>query len=143
MKVFSPLLCLKKEEGFKCKPEHQKALDDIKEYLSKPPMLLPPKRNKSMQLYISASGSTIGSMLSQKYDHGVERAICYLSHLLNDVETMYSLIKKFFLSLYFSCMKLKYYIKSTYVFVYSHFDIIRHMLSKHILHSRIESGISS
>lgn len=34
-------------------------------------------------------------------------------------------------------MKLKYYIKSTDVFVYSHFDIIKHMISKPILHSRI------
>lgn len=34
-------------------------------------------------------------------------------------------------------MKLKYYIKPTYVFVYSHFDIIKYMLLKPIMHSRI------
>lgn len=34
-------------------------------------------------------------------------------------------------------MKVKYYIKLMNVFVYSHFDIIKHMPSKPILHSRI------
>lgn len=39
-KVFSHLLRLKKEEGFRWEPKHQRAFDDIKEYLSKPPVLL-------------------------------------------------------------------------------------------------------
>jgi ribonuclease HI len=38
--------------------------------------------------------------------------------------------------LYFSCTKLKHYIKPFDVCVYSHFDIIKDMLSKPILHSR-------
>ena len=89
-----------------------------------------------MKVYISASDLTIGSMLVQEDDYGIERAIYYLSRLLIDAETRYSLIEKC-LSLYFLCMKLKYYIKSTNMFVYSHFDTIKHMLSKTILHSRI------
>ena len=40
-------------------------------------------------------------------------------------------------------MKLKYYIKTTDVFVYSHFDIIKDMLSKPILHSRIGKWVFS
>ena len=39
--------------------------------------------------------------------------------------------------LYFSYVKLKQYIKTVDVYVSSHFDIIKHMLSKPILHSRI------
>lgn len=42
-----------------------------------------------------------------------------------------------FLCLYFSCIKLKQYIKSVDVYVSSNFDIIKHMLSKPILLSRI------
>lgn len=34
-------------------------------------------------------------------------------------------------------MKLKHYIKLVDVYVSSHFDVIKHMLSKLILHSRI------
>ncbi|PNX98554.1 hypothetical protein L195_g021804 [Trifolium pratense] len=70
---------LKKEDVFKWGPDQQKALDDIKDYLSKPPILMPPIRNKCMKLYISASDLTIGSMLAQEDENGVERAIYYLS----------------------------------------------------------------
>jgi len=69
-----------------------------------------------MKLCISASDSTIGSMLSQKDENGVERAIYYLSRVLNDAETRYSPIV---------------------VYVYSYFDVIKHMLSNPILHSRV------
>ncbi|WJX50210.1 hypothetical protein P8452_36545 [Trifolium repens] len=134
---FSPLLRLKKESVFTWGQDQQQAFDEIKSYLSKPPMLMPPIRNKFMKLYISASDSTLGSMLAQEDENGEERAIYYLSRVLNDAETRYSSIEKLCLCLYFSCMKLKHYIKPVDVFVYSHCDIIKHMLSKPILHSRI------
>ncbi|XP_057425836.1 uncharacterized protein LOC130719221 [Lotus japonicus] len=90
-----------------------------------------------MRLYISATDETIGSMLAQEDENGIERAIFYLSRVLNDAETRYTMIEKLCLCLYFSCTKLKYYIKPIDVMVFSHFDIIKHMLSKPILHSRI------
>ncbi|WJX84314.1 hypothetical protein P8452_66903 [Trifolium repens] len=61
---FSPLLRLKKDEVFNWGIEQQKAFDDIKAYLSNPPTLMPPIRSKEMKLYISASDTTIGSMLA-------------------------------------------------------------------------------
>lgn len=47
------------------------------------------------------------------------------------------MIEKMYLCLYFSCMKLKHYIKPIDVYISSHFDIIKHMLSMRIVHSRI------
>lgn len=76
-------------------------------------------------------------MLAQEDDNSVERAIYYLRRIMSDVETTYISVENLCLSLYFSCTKLKIYIKSSYLFVYSHFDIIKHMLSKPILHSRV------
>jgi hypothetical protein len=40
-----------------------------------------------MKLYIATSENTMGSMLSQEDENGVERAIYYLSRVLNDAET--------------------------------------------------------
>ena len=90
-----------------------------------------------MRLYISASDKTLGSMLAQEDDNGVERAIYYLSRVLNDAETRYNIVENLCLCLYFSCTKLKHYIQPVDVYVSSHFDVIKHMLSKPILHSRI------
>ena len=41
-------------------------------------------KKKSMKLYICSSDVTIGSMLAQEGDDGVERAIYYLKRVLND-----------------------------------------------------------
>jgi len=65
------------------------------------------------------------------------RAIYYLSRVLNDVETRYHPSEKLCFCLYFFCTKLKQYINPFDVYVYSHFDIIKHMLSKPIRHSRV------
>lgn len=48
-------------------------------------------------------------------------------------ETRYSQIYNLCLCLYFFCTKLKCYIKPADVFVYSHFDVIKHMLPNLIL----------
>lgn len=134
--AFSPLLRLKQGK-FKWNDEHQKAFDKIKHYLTNPPILAPPCGKKPMRLYISASDTTIGSMLAQENEDGVERAIYYLSRVLNDAETRYTSIEKLCLCLHFSCTKLKYYIKPIDLYVSSHFDVIKYMLSKPIMHSRI------
>jgi len=114
--VFSPLLRLKKKDFFKWESEHQKAFDDIKAYLMNLPILLPPLRDKLMKLYIAASYNTIGSMLSQEDENGVERVVYYLSMVLNDAETRYHPSEKLCLCLYFSCIKVKQYIKSVDVY---------------------------
>src|ERR1051325_146364 len=90
-----------------------------------------------MRLYIEASESTIGIMLVQEDDNHVEYPVYYLSRVLNGPETRYSDIEKLCMCLYFSCIKMKQYIRPINVYVSSHFDIIKHMLSKPILHSRI------
>jgi hypothetical protein len=64
-----------------------------------------------MKLYISASDSTIGSMLAQEDENGVEKTIYYLSTVWKDVEIRYNPVEILFLCLYFSCSKLKQYIK--------------------------------
>jgi hypothetical protein len=90
-----------------------------------------------MKLYISTSDSPIGNMLAQEEENVVEKAIYYLSRVLNDAETRYSPVEKLRLCLYFSCSKLKQYIKPVVVHVHSHLDVVKHMLSKPILHSRV------
>lgn len=90
-----------------------------------------------MRLYIFASDVSIGSMLAKEDKNGMERAIYCLSRVLNDVETMYSMFGKLCRCLYFSCTKLKHYIKPVDMYVSSHFDIIKHILFKTILYSRI------
>ncbi|XP_027359296.1 uncharacterized protein LOC113867964 [Abrus precatorius] len=128
---------LKKEEDFRWEAEHQAVFEEIKQYLTRPPVMVPPKKGFPLKLYISTSEETIGSMLAQEDENGVERAVYYLSRMLIGAESRYSPIEKLCLCLYFSCEKLKYYIRPFDVYVYSHHDIIKYFLSKPILHGRV------
>ena len=108
---FSPLLKLKADQEFIWGEEQQLALDEINNYLTNPPVLIPPQQGKPFRLYLSTDGMIIGSALIQEFE-GKERVIYYLSRRLIDAETRYSAMEKSCLCLYFSCIKLRHYLLS-------------------------------
>ncbi|CAL9001615.1 unnamed protein product [Prunus brigantina] len=109
IRPLTPLLRLKEAEQFIWETEHQVAFDDIKKYLSQPPVLMPPKRGKPLRLYISASESSIGCLLAQNNESEREQAVHYLSRTLNMAELNYSPVEKLCLALYFAATKLRHY----------------------------------
>ncbi|GKU89741.1 hypothetical protein SLEP1_g3839 [Rubroshorea leprosula] len=93
----------KKElQRFKWERQHQAAFDAIKEYLSKPPVLVPPVKNKPLLLYISAADELIGCLLAQENNNKQEQAVYYLSRALNPTEVKYSSVEKLYLALFFA-----------------------------------------
>ncbi|KAM2564328.1 hypothetical protein TB2_012626 [Malus domestica] len=58
------LLRLKDKENFEWGPPHQPTFDNIKAYLTSPPVLVPPQRGKPLKLYIYASEKSIESLLA-------------------------------------------------------------------------------
>ncbi|CAL2259831.1 unnamed protein product [Prunus armeniaca] len=60
------------EQTFKWEEQHQQAFEEIKHYLSNPPVLSPPKRGRPLKLYVSASEVFIGSLLVQDNKEGKE-----------------------------------------------------------------------
>nr|ABF97185.1 retrotransposon protein, putative, unclassified [Oryza sativa Japonica Group] len=66
LEPFTPLLRLKADQQFTWRAEQHKALDDIKEYLSSPPVLIPPQKREF---------------------EGKMRVVFYLSRRLLDAET--------------------------------------------------------
>ena len=87
--MFAPLIKFKKEKDFQWQDKHQKAFDQIKQYLSNPLKVTPLRSRHPVKLYVSASETTIGSMLAQEDENANERVVYYLSHMLNDVEIRY------------------------------------------------------
>nr|KYP38616.1 Retrovirus-related Pol polyprotein from transposon opus [Cajanus cajan] len=136
-KMFFPLLRLKKEEEFRWEEEHQKAFEEIKAYLAHPLVIAPPSKGRQLKLYVSANDSTIAGMLAQDDNNGIERVIYYLSRMLVGVEIRYTPLEKLCLSLYFACTKLKYYLRPFDVLVFCRSNVIKYMLGKPVLNSRI------
>jgi hypothetical protein len=90
---FSPLSRIKKDQKFVWGDEQQKAFNEIREYMKKPSVLVPPQLNKTFKLYVAADTQTIGLALIQEFK-GKERVVAYLSRKLLDPETRYSAAEK-------------------------------------------------
>jgi len=65
----------------------QKAFEDIKEYLTKPPILVAPVSGKPFLLYVQGMDHSLGALLAQKNDEGCKKAIYYLRRTLIGVES--------------------------------------------------------
>nr|AAM08798.1 Putative retroelement [Oryza sativa Japonica Group]AAP52973.1 retrotransposon protein, putative, unclassified [Oryza sativa Japonica Group] len=142
LEPFTPLLRLKADQQFTWGAEQQKALDSIKEYLSSPPVLIPPQKGIPFRLYLSASEKPIDSVLIQELE-GKERVVFYLSRRLLDAETRYSPVEKLCLCLYFSCTRLRHYLLSNECTVICKADVVKYMLSAPILKGRVGKWIFS
>jgi len=140
IQLFSSLLKLKADQEFVWGKAQQKALDEIKQYLTSPPVLVPPQKHKPFKLYLSADERAIGSALIQEFE-GKERVIYFVSRRLLDAETRYSPVERLCLCLYFSCTKLRHYLLSAECVVVSKDDVIKYMLSLPILSGRIGKWI--
>ena len=133
---FSSLLKLKADQKFIWGETQQKVLDEIKQYLTLPPVLVPPQKHKLFKLYLSTDLRAIGSALVQEFE-GKEHVIYFVSRRLLDAETRYSPVERLCLCLYFSCTKLRHYLLSAECVMVSKDDVIKYMLSLPILNGRI------
>jgi len=123
IKAFSPLLKLKADQEFVWGKEQYLALDEIKNYLTNPPVLVPAQHGKPFRLYLSTDDTVIGTALIQLFE-GKESVIYYLSRRLVDAETRYSAIEKLCLCLNFSCTKLRHYLLSAECTVICKDDVV-------------------
>ncbi|KAM2274273.1 hypothetical protein ACFX1S_044103 [Malus domestica] len=81
---------------------------NLKDYMSKAPLLSKPEVGDTLIIYLSVSASTISSVFIRN-DGNVERPVYYASKALQDVETRYSNIEKLALALVMSTRKLRPY----------------------------------
>ena len=71
----------------------EKALVDLKAYLSSSPLLVSPEAGKKLCLYLAASEETLAAVLIKEAPKG-QLPIYYVSKALHDFELNYSKIEK-------------------------------------------------
>jgi hypothetical protein len=127
----------KNEAEFTWEAKQQAAFDQIKHYLSTPPVLRAPKSGEPFRLYIAAQEGVIGVVLTQEFE-AKEHIITYVSKRLLDAKTRYSFIGKLCFSLYYACTKLRHYLlASACIVVACQTDVIKYMLHRPILKGRL------
>ena len=88
---------LKKNDRFEWTAEAQEALDMVKQFLTKPPVLVPPYDGESLLLYISATTQVVSSaLIVEREEEGhafkVQRPVYFISEVLSNSKTYYSQI---------------------------------------------------
>ena len=76
-------------KSFEWTDECQKAFEDLKKYLSSPPLLSPSKPREELYLYIAVSQATISSTLVRE-EEGVQRPVYFISRAFRGAEERYS-----------------------------------------------------
>ena len=126
---------LRKNKGFEWSKKHEAALDDLKKYLSTPPLLAKPTEGEDLYVYLSVTNHAVSAVLVKEGDNS-QSPIYYVSKSLVDAETRYTLLEKLVLALAVASIKLRHYFESHKIHVVTSFPL-RMVLSKPELTGRM------
>ncbi|XP_015086940.1 uncharacterized protein LOC107030049 [Solanum pennellii] len=104
---------------------------EIKNYLSNPPVLVPPELGRPLILYMSVLDNSFGCVQGQHDDTGKkERAIYYLSKKFTVYEAKYNLLERRCCALTWVAQKLKHYLSSYTTYLISRMDPLNYIFQK-------------
>ena len=111
--------------------ECQQAFDKIKDYLSNPPVLVPPESGRPLLLYISVLDNAFSCILGQHDETGrKEQAIYYMSKKFTSCEARYSLLERTCCALTWVAQKLRHYLSSHTTYLISRMDPLKYIFQK-------------
>ena len=126
--IYDPVFkLLKKNQPVEQNKEYQKAFEKIKENLTSPPVLKPPRQSKPLILYLALEENAMGAILAQEGPKGVEHAVYYLSKKFLPYEEKYNLVEKICLIMIWATRKLRYYFQSYKIQAISKIDLLRYL----------------
>lgn len=135
--LFSPLLKLRADQEFKWGDEQQRVFENIKNYMKMAHYWFRHSTKNLLNYIHQLITAQLDWILMHEFEEK-ERVVFYLSRKLLDVGTP---VEKLCLCLYFSCMKLRYYLLSGEWTVVCKADVVKHMLSIPILNGKIGNCI--
>ncbi|KAJ9557119.1 hypothetical protein OSB04_011733 [Centaurea solstitialis] len=113
---------LRKNQGFNWTEAHEKALQDLKQYMASPPLLTKPIEGESLQLYLAVSNNAVSAVLVREDDQQ-QHPIYYVSKSFLNAETRYTSIEKLLLGLVTAAKKLRHYFESHHIIVVTNYPL--------------------
>ena len=85
---------MKKQDKFQWTPEAQQALDELRTFLTNPPVLVPPRPDEPLLLNIAATPHVVSiALIVKRQEEGriqkVQRPIYFISKVLAESKTRY------------------------------------------------------
>ena len=103
-------LLMNKWKGFEWTKECALAFQQLKEYLSRPPIMSSPEVDELLFAYIAVAPHAV-SLVLIRVDSGVQRPVYYVSKSLHEAEIRYLPLEKAILAVMHGTRKLPYYIQ--------------------------------
>jgi hypothetical protein len=124
---------LKHQEKFMWTPEADQALAQLKDFLSKPPVLMAARKKEQLLLYLAASTHVVSSAIvveRQEDGHAypVQRPVYFVSEVLSESKARYQPVQKLLYTVLITSRKLRHYFQEYSISVvtdYSLSDILR------------------
>ncbi|KAK3012582.1 hypothetical protein RJ639_009731 [Escallonia herrerae] len=134
---------IKKAKNFAWTDDCQKSFEELKTYLSSPPLFSKPLPGEDLFMYLSVTKVAVSIILVREED-GVQKPIYYVSKVLQDVETRYPKIDKIALALFISARRLRSYFQSHTIVVLTDQPLRKVLLSletsKRLVNWSVELG---
>ena len=118
-------------KSFEWKDECQKAFEDLKKYLSSPPLLNPPKPREELYLYIAVSQAAVSAALVRK-EEGTQRPVYFVSRVFRGAKKRYLWMEKLAFALITTARKLKPYFQAHTIIVLTDQPLKRAMSSPEV-----------
>ena len=118
-------------KSFEWTDECQKAFEDLKKYLSSPPLLSPSKPGEELYLYIAVSQAAISTVLVRE-EEGTQRPVYFVSRAFRGAEKRYPRMEKLAFALVTGAWKLKSYFQAHTIVVLTDQPLKRAMSSPEV-----------
>jgi hypothetical protein len=102
---------IKKGKSFAWSEESDQAFEQLKKYLSAPPLLSSPKEGEPLYIYLAVSDKAVSAAIIRN-DSGEQRPVYYTSKTMNGAETRYLPLEKSALALFVTAKKLPHYFQA-------------------------------
>jgi hypothetical protein len=124
---------LKHQENFVWTPEADQALAQLKDFLSKPPVLTAPRKGKQVLLYLAATTHVVSTTIvveRQEDGHAypVQRPVYFISEVLSESKARYHPVQKLLYAILITSRKLRHYFQQYSISVVTDYplgDILR------------------
>ena len=128
------LQAFKKLDSFKWTDDAQRALDELKAFLSKPPTLTASRRahggqpTEELYLYLSCTTHIVSLALvaereDSEWQYKIQRPVYFISEVLSESKTRYPQVQKLLYAMLITARKLRHYFDEHRVVVITSFPI--------------------